>query len=607
MKVVTPTFAGWRLAAQPLLTCRATSRVGRFLLLILAVLLPVARAGAFTADLNGSGNVRRWSLLTSNPNVSTNVVNPSTKAIRFFLASDGFSTTNTAAELNALRAAFGQWQAVPNTHLKFEEAGLTAPPPNLDALDNKNVVYWAKTNTLVSTNSDISGALGYTLYSTLLNKTMLEADIVFNGVEYHWFTDLNNPVSTNVSVEAVALHEIGHLIGLSHSPVGGATMLWGSSRGPSVQLGLSPDDVAAAQYLYPVALSNYGSIKGTVTRAGSPILGATVFAQDTAANVVQGTVTRSDGSYLLTALPPGNYQVRVSPLDPSSATRFLIRGWEIGSSFSAAETRFLPTTNIGVTVTANATNTVNVVVLTNEPAFRISEIRRPSASSGSFSWSRLPTSMRVGQSNYYIGVASTNLPTSSATLTISGDGLTLGATLFNTITSGATVLRFLSVPISVSSNATAGLRDFIVTQGTNVAYANGFLDLQPAVTDDNFDGLDDAFQRAYFPVFTAPAAAPGTDFDGDTFNNYAEYIAGSNPTNAASYLKIQSVTTAGNGTTVRWPSAAGKRYQVSFRTNLFNAPWQNTGAPVVAGGDTAQYLHPGVTNGTRFYRVQALP
>ena len=40
------------------------------------------------------------------PSVDTNVVNPNTKAIRYFLASDAYSTTNTAAELNALRASF---------------------------------------------------------------------------------------------------------------------------------------------------------------------------------------------------------------------------------------------------------------------------------------------------------------------------------------------------------------------------------------------------------------------------------------------------------------------------------------------------------------------
>ena len=157
-----------------------------------------------------------------------------------------------------------------------------------------------------------------------------------------------------------------------------------------------------------------------------------------------------------------------------------------------------------------------------------------------------------------------------------------------------------------ASNATPGLRTFIVTQGTNVAFANGFLEILPASLDYNFDGLDDEFQRTYFSPFTGTNAAPAADPDHDGFNNTAEFIAGTNPTNAASLLKMISASNAPSGTTVSWQSVAAKTYQVSSRTNLGAGAWQNVGSPVTAGGATAQTVGATATNGYRFYRVQVL-
>src|SRR5215831_6643523 len=100
------------------------------------VLLAVACAittRAYVQMLNSSGNFRKWNFV--NPPVGTNVFNPTTHAIRYFLASDGWSGTNTAAELNAVRASFGQWQAVPNTVIKYEDAGLVAPGYDVNSSD----------------------------------------------------------------------------------------------------------------------------------------------------------------------------------------------------------------------------------------------------------------------------------------------------------------------------------------------------------------------------------------------------------------------------------------------------------------------------------------
>lgn len=577
--------------------------MNRRLTTLCALLICVGSANAYVLYYYGSSNPQRWDFLGQTAPATS--LNPSTDAIRFYLASDAYSTTNTAAELNAVRATFAQWQAISNTIIKFEDGGLVAPRNNINLSDGSNVVFFARTSMV--NGEDITGILGRTSFRASGDNVILEADIIFNAYNRTWFTDINDTANPGYFIEAVAAHEIGHFLGLAHSPVGAATMLSrGSAAVGNLQAGLLGDEIAGAQFLYAITRTNVGAIKGTVTKNGGAVFGAQVFIQDAGSNVVAGTVTRSTGVYEVNMLPPGSYSVRAAPLDPSSGNR-LVSAADISSEFSGSDTAFLPTTNIATVVNANSTNTINLAVRALTPAFRITHLRAPSSSSGAYSWSSLPRSMTVGQSNYYIGVASASLPTANASLRITGDGLTLGSPSYmaNAFGSG---LNFISVPISVSSNATPGTRDFIVTQyGTNVAYANGFLEIQAPAPDYNFDGLDDRFQRQYFALFTATNAAPNADPDGDRMNNYGEFLAGTNPTNPASLLRIQSVSHVNNTSTIRWDSVYGKRYQVWYSAMLGSSIWSNLGAVVTAYDASAQASDPAATNASRLYRVQPLP
>ena len=584
--------------------------MSRRVLTVAALLIGALVVRAFVLRYDASGNVLRWNLAPAFAGYHTNVFNTNSQAIRFFLASDGWSVTNTAAELNAVRAAFAQWQAVPGAGIKFEDAGLVAPGVDVNTADNTNSVFWAKTSTLVNGGHDsIFGALGATFTSTFPDGTIKEADIVLNGVQFAWFTDFFDTNIAGYFVEAVALHEIGHLLGLNHSPVGGATMLAQGGNGVTAsQLGLAPDDVAAARALYPAAqpLTNLATLRGQVTKTGTGVYGAIVTAEDAAGNVVAGAITRTAGavagSYELNALPAGSYQVRVTPLDPAGQNA-LIAGSaiDIQAAFVTADTSFLPTTNTPVTLAAGTTNTVNFAVVNSSPAFRISRIL---SVDGNFA-RPVPSSVSPGQSNVVVGVLSPDFPASGVTLSVTGDGLTSGPTMVDAAAFAG--FTMLTVALNVSTNATPGLRSFVVQQGTNLAYANGFLEVLPAFPDVNFDGLDDTFQRRYFPLFTSAAAAPNADPDGDGFSNYAEFISGTVPTNVSSLLRIESVTQTASGTTISWQSAAGKRFQIAGRAAFASAPWQNLGSIITATNSLATFLDAGATNGMKFYRVQALP
>ncbi len=581
----------------------------KFCCAVLLLALGISAALGFVQD-RYLGNPLRWKLITLDLNVHTNVVNRNTRAIRYFLASDGWSTTNTAAELNALRASFAQWQAISGTVLKFEEGGVLAPPVDVNRDDNTNILYWAKSSTLVNGGlDDISGRLGVTFTSFFADGTLASADIAFNGVEYGWFTEFSDTNSALQFVEGTALHEIGHFIGLAHSPVGSASMLWVGNQGVDNQAGLSSDDMAGARFVYMATneVNARGTLKGQVTKSGVSVLGAAVFLEESGStNIIAGTVSRSGGNYELNAVPPGNYQVRVSPLDSASAPDWLVSGPDISSEFNSADPNFPPNAPTSVTLSAGVTNTVNLTVANIAPAFRITHIRFPRANPGLYSWGSLPTALRPGQNNITIGVASPSLPMSGATFAISGNGITMGAPSFLP-NAFATGLNFISAVVSVSTNATPGMRTFTVTQGPNVAHANGFLEILPSVPDYNFDGFDDRFQRKWFPLFTVTNAGPAADPDGDGFLNASENVAGTNPTNAASFLKIDSITNNVSGATITWRSVPGKSYQLLYRSPVTSSNWTAVGAPVLAGGATASKLDPATVTSNRFYRVQVLP
>jgi hypothetical protein len=556
-----------------------------------------------------------WDLVASPGGglVGTNSVNPATRAIRYFLAADAYSATNTAAELNAVRAAFAVWQATTNSILKFEEGGTVSPPVDVNYLDRTNLVFWAKTSTLVQGGTaDITGLAAEAFFATA-SGVIVGADIVLNGVNYGWFTDIEAvpAVSGYYCIEAILTHELGHFIGLEHSPLGGATLFYRDRGGVGPYLGLSTDERLAVQFLYPATglLATRGRIEGTVALAGANVLGALVVAEDAAGNVASATLSRTNGAYSLPALFPGTYLVRASPLDPATANVFLTRGREIvNPDYASSITAFLPTANTAVTVAAGQTKTLNFALTGGTPAPRIIGIRPPSTDLVHAFPGNATAAMQVGQSNYYVGVWSQDSLV-GATLSVTGDGVSLQPVGVSTPYFG---YNLILVNASVSRNAAPGLRTFVLNRGTNVAYANGFFEVVPPYPDDNLDGLDDRFQRRYFPLWTAAVAGPKADPDADQFTNQYEHLADSDPTDAASRptVALDDVTLSRTGTTISWPAVSGAQYQVWRRDRFGPADAWTTnlaGSRITATNTTAQFLDPSSTNRVRFYRVQILP
>lgn len=119
------------------------------------------------------------------------------------------------------------------------------------------------------------------------------------------------------------------------------------------------------------------------------------------------------------------------------------------------------------------------------------------------------------------------------------------------------------------------------------------------------------WQVAYFGGGNTNAA-PDADPDGDGLCNPSEFLAGTNPTNAASNLKLTSAAMETNGLRLAWKTAGTRTNVVQVSADLLDTSFVDASGPIVlpGTGDTAtNFLDPAArTNaGSRFYRVRQEP
>lgn len=548
--------------------------------------------------------------------------NPSTLAIRFHLGTTVSVRGQQSNEWNAVRSAFGQWQSVPGTKIRFEEGSPRTAPTTVSALDGHNDVVWLSQGTygdqgLGERIAFGAGTIALTVLGLDANADgvttglIVEGDILVNR-DLDYLTDISGQSANSPFLESVLLHEIGHLLGVNHSPVGSATMWWYQGGGVGPAAGLSSDELSWARSAYglPATAASTGTVRGTVKVGGVPVLGALVYAERTNGIVEAGTATGPDGGFVMAGLPPATYRLRVQSLDPNAGgDAYLIRGFDLDVSgsrvFSNGSTGFLGMADGDFTLAAGAVVTRNLAPSAGSPAFRITEMR-VGLGRGDRQSADLPVGLVPGQSNVWVGVYVPAVLPPETVMRITGDGLVVGPA--EVVRPALRQLTLVQVPVTVLPGATPGMRTVEVTANGFTARAPGFVDVGPAVMDYNFDGLDDLFQRRFFRPFTRPEAAPSADPDADGFTNRREAARDSDPVDPKSYgYRVISARLTAGGTVVRWESAAGRKYQVWSREEVGAGTWVKVGGVVTAGGDTAELTDTRPAVQVRFYRVQDPP
>ena len=139
---------------------------------------------------------------------------------------------------------------------------------------------------------------------------------------------------------------------------------------------------------------------------------------------------------------------------------------------------------------------------------------------------------------------------------------------------------------------------------TNVARSVGNISASAILTflaDADGDGTPDIWETAYGFGINNPADA-SLDSDGDGLSNRAEYTAGTDPTNALSYLKIDSIS-AGVRASITFGTISNRTYTVQFTDALAAGAWSRlVDVPARASNRVEQVFDPNYTT-NRFYRL----
>lgn len=159
-------------------------------------------------------------------------------------------------------------------------------------------------------------------------------------------------------------------------------------------------------------------------------------------------------------------------------------------------------------------------------------------------------------------------------------------------------IAFLTIP-----NAQPPFTNYTVWVTNTAGVANTVA--SPAIltflTDSDGDGLPDVWESAH-GLAPSNAADAQLDLDGDGLSNWQEYLAGTDPADPNSYLKIDSIT-ADAVATLTFHARADKTYTIEFTDALPAASWTRLADLVAQPVDRDETVIDSDYHTNRFYRL----
>ena len=227
----------------------------------------------------------------------------------------------------ALQAAMSTWNTASGADLDLSVTAIAIDRET--GGDGRNVITFEDTP---SNRSVVGSAIAITTYYFIPSRGVItDSDIVFSPD----ITFATTPTLGAYDLQSIATHELGHAIGVGHTPLRSAVMFPYSLPEDTSARTLSQDEIAFVRDVH-TRESPLGSISGTLTTpSGKAPASALVLMLNCESGVAAASYS-GNGSYAASGLPPGDYLVAaypVAPLADSNSDDFDTPDWQ--ASFAA--------------------------------------------------------------------------------------------------------------------------------------------------------------------------------------------------------------------------------------------------------------------------------
>jgi hypothetical protein len=409
----------------------------------------------------------------------------------------------------AARRALGRWQEAANVQFEISSNGAQFVSPSGGG-DGINLITVAQNQEPGLFDGNRTGRTR--VFYDPTTGLITEADIAINpGLQFS-----TDGTPNTYDLESVLTHEIGHLLGLEHSGVIGATMQPRQGLNGIYNLTaitprtLSDDDRAGVRAIYGLPGGQHtgvGVIAGKILNGnnGGPLFGAHVWAENVSTGrVTAGNITLPDGSFRIDSLPPAHYRVVAEYLDgPILAAEIASTGGAYGGIGSQPSFRTTELSN-DLNVAVNTTTPLNVILPPGAPPALNPRLL---GTNGQISTIAVPISPG---NTYTIYVGGEGLDQ------VGSSGITIPSPYFNIDRASFTRQQFgtafpiFSFNVTVSGSATTG--DFslrLLSNTGEIAYVCGGLTIDNGTTSTNPIDDPQAFVRQQYLDFLSREPDPG--------------------------------------------------------------------------------------------------
>jgi hypothetical protein len=218
--------------------------------------------------------------------------------------------------LEAILNAATTWSMVTSADFTLEYTGLATTA--VAAYDGANHIFFADKGLTDSNGVRQPLAVATVWFS---NGIILDADIGINDA-YAWDAT-GTPGRTEIDLESVVLHELGHWLALGHDPDSRAVMYYAITAG-TLKRAIFDNDRRGIEFIYPCAIGQECNPASTVTATptftpsptptSTPTSTPTVTTTPTATPTrVAQTITRANGGVLEYDPAPGSHISLVAP------------------------------------------------------------------------------------------------------------------------------------------------------------------------------------------------------------------------------------------------------------------------------------------------------